>query len=115
MEVHHAKLPGWAPSRVRSFTMEFLYYLTDPLAMLAEIQENWMEPGAFWSRRRSLPRERGQLGLAPGAQRTLTTLSQEEWRQGMTDAGFIDVETSRVGLKDGFVGTLALFGRKPVA
>ena len=42
----------------------------------------------------------------------MTTLSEEEWRQGMVDAGFIDVETRRVGIKAGFVGTLAIFGRK---
>jgi hypothetical protein len=43
----------------------------------------------------------------------MTTLSEEQWKQGMINAGFIDVETRRVGIKSGFVGTLAIFGRKP--
>jgi hypothetical protein len=43
----------------------------------------------------------------------MTTLSEEQWRQGMVDAGFTEVETRRVGLKSGFVGTLAISGRKP--
>ena len=117
-EFHHARLPGWAPSRRFDLvhSMEFLYYLTDPLAMLAEIQENWMEPGGILVAGvdHYLENE-DSLDWPVGLNVHMTTLSQEEWRQGMTDAGFIDVETSRVGLKDGFVGTLALFGRKPVA
>ena len=42
----------------------------------------------------------------------MTTLSEEQWKQGMIDAGFTGVETQRVGIKSGFVGTLAIFGRK---
>ena len=43
----------------------------------------------------------------------MTTLSEAQWKQGMTDAGFVNVEMRRVGLKDGFVGTLAMIGTKP--
>jgi hypothetical protein len=42
----------------------------------------------------------------------MTTLSEEQWRQGMVDAGFTEVETRRVGINSGFVGTLAIVGRK---
>ena len=42
----------------------------------------------------------------------MTTLSEEQWKQGMIDAGFTGVETQRVGIKSGFVGTLAIIGRK---
>ena len=42
----------------------------------------------------------------------MTTLSEEQWKQGMINAGFVDVETRRVGVKPDFVGTLAIFGRK---
>lgn len=117
-EFHHARLPGWTPSRRFDLvhSMEFLYYLVDPVAMLAEIQENWMEPGGILVAGVDHYLENEDSLDWPGSLNVhMTTLSQEEWRQGMTDAGFIDVETSRVGLKDGFVGTLALFGRKPVA
>ena len=117
-ECHYARLPGWAPSRRFDLvhSMEFLYYLVDPVAMLAEIQENWMEPGGILVAGVDHYLENEDSLDWPGSLNVhMTTLSQEEWRQGMTDAGFIDVETSRVGLRDGFVGTLALFGRKPVA
>ena len=117
-EFHYARLPGWAPSRRFDLvhSMEFLYYLVDPVAMLAEIQENWMEPGGILVAGvdHYLENE-DSLDWPRSLNVHMSTLSQEEWRQGMTDAGFIDVETSRVGLRDGFVGTLALFGRKPVA
>jgi len=117
-EFHHARLPGWSPPRRFDLlhSMEFLYYLEDPLAMLAEFQENWMEAGGvlvagvdhYFENEDSLdwPVE---LGVH------MTTLSQEEWRQGMIEAGFLDVEIRRVGVKEGFVGTLAMFGRKPDA
>ena len=117
-EFHHARLPGWTPSRRFDLvhSMEFLYYLVDPVAMLAEIQENWMEPGGILVAGVDHYLENEDSLDWPGSLNVhMSTLSQEEWRQGMTDAGFIDVETSRVGLRDGFVGTLALFGRKPVA
>jgi len=94
--------------------MEFLYYLKDPLAMLAEIQEHWMEPGGVLVAGvdHYLENE-DSLDWPVGLSVHMTTLSEEEWRQGMIDAGFVDVETRRVGLKEGFVGTLAMFGRKP--
>ena len=34
--------------------------------------------------------------------------------QAMVDAGFENIEMHRVGLKDGFVGTLAMIGTKPL-
>ena len=115
-EFHHVRLPGWSPPRRFDLvhSMEFLYYLKDPLAMLAEIQEHWMEPGGVLVAGvdHYLENE-DSLDWPVGLSVHMTTLSEEEWRQGMIDAGFVDVETRRVGLKEGFVGTLAMFGRKP--
>ena len=115
-EFHHAMLPGWAPSRRFDLvhSMEFLYYLDDPLAMLAEIQEHWMEPGGVLVAGvdHYLENE-DSLDWPVGLSVHMTTLSEEEWRQGMIEAGFVDVETRRVGVKEGFAGTLAMFGRKP--
>ena len=115
-EFHHARLPGWAPSQRFDLvhSMEFLYYLDDPLAMLAEIQEHWMEPGGVLVAGvdHYLENE-DSLDWPVGLSVHMTTLSEEEWRQGMIEAGFVDVETRRVGVKEGFAGTLAMFGRKP--
>ena len=42
----------------------------------------------------------------------MTTLSIDQWKTAMVDAGFIDVEVHQVGKKEGFIGTLVLLGKK---
>ena len=42
----------------------------------------------------------------------MTTLSMEQWKTAMFDAGFTDVEIHQVGQKEGFIGTLVLLGTK---
>ena len=42
----------------------------------------------------------------------MTTLSIEQWKTAMFDAGFVDVEIHQVGQKEGFIGTLVLLGTK---
>ena len=38
----------------------------------------------------------------------MALLSIEEWTEGLTEAGFVDVEAEQVGAKDGWSGTLVL-------
>ena len=87
---HHARLPGWAPCEGSiSFTpwssSTTSRTLCDTCRDTRELDGAW---GYSGRRRRPLPRERGQLGLAVGLN-VHGPLSQEEWRQGATDAGFI--------------------------
>ena len=114
-EFHHALLPEWRPERRFSLvhTMEFLYYLRDPLSMLSAIHDDWLEPGGVLVAGvdHYLENE-DSLDWSIGLSVHMTTLSEGQWRQGMLDAGFVDVEVRRVGLKEGFVGTLAMFGTK---
>ena len=70
--------------------------------------------GAWWRVDHYLENE-DSLDWPVGLSVHMTTLSEEQWRQGMVDAGFEDVEMRRVGLKDGFVGTLAMIGTKPAS
>ena len=42
----------------------------------------------------------------------MTTLSIEQWKTAMLDAGFVGVEIHQVGQKEGFIGTLVLLGTK---
>ena len=84
-EFHHIRLPGWKPPRKYDLvhSMEFLYYLDDPISMLSEVHDHWVAPGVHpGSRGRPLPRERGQLGLAHGAQRP-----HDDFERGSVEAG----------------------------
>ena len=42
----------------------------------------------------------------------MSTRSEKQWEKAMLDAGFVDVSLHRVGVRDGFVGTLAMVGYK---
>ena len=115
-EFHHIRLPGWSPPRKYGLvhSMEFLYYLRDPVSMLSEIHDHWVEPGGVLVAGvdHYLENE-DSLDWPMGLSVHMTTLSEAQWKQGMVDAGFENVEMHRVGLKDGFVGTLAMIGTKP--
>ena len=115
-EFHLAKLPGWKPSQKFDLihSMEFLYYLKDPLEMLKVFFNEWMNnKGVLIAGVDHYLENPASLDWPESLNVHMTTLSEEQWRQGMVDAGFTDVETRRVGLKSGFVGTLAISGRKP--
>ena len=115
-EFHLAKLPEWAPSQKFDLihSMEFLYYLKDPLEMLKIFFNEWLNDKGVLIAGVDHYLENVESHDWPESLNVhMTTLSEEQWRQGMVDAGFTDVETRRVGLKLGFVGTLAISGRKP--
>ena len=114
-EFHLAKLPGWNPSQKFDLihSMEFLYYLQDPLDMLKIFFNEWLDDqGVLIAGVDHYLENTASHDWPESLNVHMTTLSEEQWRQGMIDAGFTDVETRRVGLKSGFVGTLAIFGRK---
>ena len=115
-EFHLAKLPEWAPSQKFDLihSMEFLYYLKDPLEMLKIFFNEWLNDKGVLIAGVDHYLENVESHDWPESLNVhMTTLSEEQWRQGMVDAGFTDVETRRVGLKLGFVGTLAISRRKP--
>jgi len=110
-----AMLPDWRPpSRVDLVhTMECLYYLKDPLAFLRELHDAWMNPGG-----------RIVVGVDHYVENEashdwgvslhvhMTTLSMEEWKQGLRDAGFVNINAEQVGAKEGWAGTLVLTASK---
>jgi trans-aconitate methyltransferase len=115
-EFHLATLPGWKPSQKFDLihSMEFLYYLQDPLEMLKIFFNEWLDDkGILIAGVDHYSENTASHDWPESLNVHMTTLSEEQWRQGMIDAGFIDVETRRVGIKRGFVGTLAIFGFKP--
>ncbi len=117
-DFHHAFLPEWRPTRRFDLvhSMEFLYYLRDPISMISAIHDDWLKPGGVLVAGvdHYLENE-DSLDWSEGLSVHMTTLSEVEWGQGMLDAGFEDVEIRRVGIKDGFVGTLAMIGTKPAS
>ena len=114
-EYHLAKLPGWNPSQKFDLihSMEFLYYLKDPLEMLKTFFNEWLNDKGVLIAGVDHYLENTESHDWPKSLNVhMTTLSEEQWKQAMIDAGFTGVETRRVGIKSGFVGTLAIFGRK---
>ena len=94
--------------------MEFLYYLTNPLEMLQEFFNEWLNnKGILIAGVDHYLENTASHDWPESLNVNMTTLSEEQWKKGMIDAGFTDVETQRVGVRPGFVGTLAIFGRKP--
>mgnify|MGYP006146199319 CR=1 FL=1 len=114
-EFHLAQLPFWKPSIKFDLihSMEFLYYLHDPFEMLKIFYEEWLKPGGILIAGIDHYSENTiSLGWPKALNVNMSTFSENEWRKAMLDAGFIDVKIQRVGLKEGFVGTLAMFGQK---
>jgi trans-aconitate methyltransferase len=114
-EFHLAQLPFWKPSIKFDLihSMEFLYYLHDPFEMLKIFYEEWLKPGGILIAGIDHYSENTiSLGWPKALNVNMSTFSESEWRKAMLDAGFIDVKIQRVGIKEGFVGTLAMLGQK---
>ena len=114
-EFHLAKLPDWKPPQKFNLihSMEFLYYLKDPLEMLKIFFNEWLDDkGVLIAGVDHYLENHASHDWPESLNVHMTTLSEGQWKQGMIDAGFTEVETRRVGIKPGFVGTLAIFGRK---
>ena len=109
-----ALLPDWRPERKYDLvhTMEFLYYLKDPVSMISTIHDQWLEDGAvlvagvdhYLEHEESLTWPE-HVGVH------MTTLSMQEWENAMKNAGFKDIQIHQVAAKEGFVGTLVMLGR----
>ena len=110
-----AMLPDWRPPSPVDLvhTMECLYYLHDPLAFLVDVNERWMKPGGKIVIGVDHYLENpSSLDWGVSLQVHMTTLSIEAWKQGLTDAGFVDVQAQQVGAKEGWSGTLVLSASK---
>ena len=114
-EFHLVKLPGWEPSQKFDLihSMEFLYYLKDPLDMLRIFFTDWLnDEGVLIAGVDHYLENTASHDWPKSLNVHMTTLSEAQWQQGMIDAGFTDVKVRKVGLKPGFIGTLAISGKK---
>ena len=115
IEFHHASLPGWKPNEKFDFihSMEFLYYLEKPLEMLKDFYNFWINPNGILIAGIDFYLENEDSHSWPERLNVhMTKLSIDEWKKGMLDAGFENVEIYQVASTDDFIGTLVLKGEK---
>ena len=115
-EYFHGMLPEWSPDTPVNLvlSMEFLYYLEDPISFFRTLHMEWVLPGGsvavgidhYLENESSLDWSES-LGVH------MTTLSAAEWEEGLRMAGFQKVESFFTGAKEGWNGTLVLIGTKP--
>lgn len=108
-------LPNWKPEKQVDLihSMEFLYYLHDPIQMLKIFHDHWLKNGATLVAGIDHYLENEDSHSWPDALDVhMTTLSESQWKKAMQDVGFSNVKMHRVGLKEGFVGTLVMIGQK---
>lgn len=112
---HHAMLPEWAPDGRFDLlvSMEVLYYLHDPGAMLATFCESWLQPGG-WAvvGVDHYAEHEASLDWPEKVGVHMTTLSEQEWVQAWEQAGFENVRSWRAA---GTPGTLVVAGQRPQA
>lgn len=107
-------LPDWSPGRKFDLvhTMEFLYYLDDPAGMISIIHDEWLEQdGILVAGVDHYLEHEESLTWPDHVGVHMTTLSIEEWKSAMVNAGFKNVEIHQVAGKENFPGTLVMVGR----
>ena len=109
------KLPGWAPNEKVDFviSMEFLYYLKEPLKFLSELNKDWLnENGILAIGIDHYLENTSSLSWSESLGVSMTTLSIKEWTKGFEDAGFSNIEFYQYGSKENWAGTLVIVGQK---
>ena len=90
-EFHLAKLPDWKPPQKFNLihSMEFLYYLKDPLEMLKIFFNEWLDDkGVLIAGVDHYLENHASHDWPESLNVHMTTLSEGQWKQGMIDAGF---------------------------
>ena len=107
-------LPDWSPGRRFDLvhTMEFLYYLDDPAGMISIIHDEWLEEnGILVAGVDHYLEHEESLTWPEHVGVHMTTLSIDDWKSAMVNAGFKDVGIHQVAGKENFPGTLVMLGR----
>ena len=98
-------LPDWSPGRRFDLvhTMEFLYYLDDPSGMISIIHDEWLEEnGILVAGVDHYLEHEESLTWPEHVGVHMTTLSIDDWKSAMVNAGFKDVEIHQVAGKENF-------------
>ncbi|MDP6870525.1 MAG: class I SAM-dependent methyltransferase [Candidatus Poseidoniaceae archaeon] len=113
-QYHYGLLPEWKPEQKFDFvhSMEFLYYLKRPLEMLKSIHDEWLNDGGWLVAGVDHYLENpDSLNWPEHVGVHMTTLSIEQWKQGMIAAGFSKIKMTQVAGNDCFPGTLVMLGQ----
>ncbi len=110
----HGMLPEWSPEKRFDLvhTMEFLYYLDDPIEMISTIHDEWLsDGGVLVAGVDHYLEHEDSLTWPEHVGVHMTTMSIEEWKDAVESAGFTGVEIHQVAAKEGFPGTLVMLGQ----
>ena len=109
------RLPDWQPESAVDLviTMEFMYYLEDPLGFLSDLNRNWLKEGGIIAIGIDHYVENPvSISWPDSLGVPMATMSIQEWLDGLEDAGFSEVEHHQAGAREDWAGTLVLLGRK---
>jgi trans-aconitate methyltransferase len=109
-------LTSWSPSQTYDIihSMEVFYYLEKPKELLAKIHDKWLNPkgrmvmGIDFYKENTISHdwpEKCGINL-------MRLFSEQEWIQMFKEAGFEEVNATRLDAKDNWAGTLCLVGQK---
>jgi SAM-dependent methyltransferase len=111
-----ADLLTWQPPESVDLvvSMEVLYYLDDPVALLRRIATTWLKPGGHAvfgidHYQENEPSLRWPTGIGV----RMTTWPEARWLSALEEAGFTRVRTWRAAARAGEAGTLAMLVKVP--
>jgi SAM-dependent methyltransferase len=111
-----ADLSTWQPSEPVDLviSMEVIYYLQDPVALLRRIASSWLRPGGVGIFGIDHYQEnKASLGWPAGVGVHMTTWPEARWLSALEEAGFTVIRTWRADARPGEAGTLAMLVRAP--
>jgi SAM-dependent methyltransferase len=111
-----ADLLQWQPARVVDLviSMEVIYYVDDPVALLRRMRGEWLRPGGWAAIGVDHYVEHEEsLKWPAGVGVRMTTWSEAQWRDALERAGFEAIRLWRAAAGPGVPGTLAMLARAP--
>jgi trans-aconitate methyltransferase len=106
-----ADLMSWQPAAPVDLvvSMEVLYYMDDPRALLRKIAADWLKPGGYGVFGIDHYRENeSSLSWPHDLHVHMATWTEPQWMAALDDAGFTRVRTWRAAAAPGEPGTLAM-------
>ena len=108
------QLMSWQPAEPVDLvvSMEVLYYLDDPVALLRRIAATWLKPGGYACIGIDHYQENEEsLGWPQFVGTRMATWPEAQWLQGLEQAGLTCVRHWRAAPHPGWAGTLVMLAR----
>jgi SAM-dependent methyltransferase len=110
------QLMSWQPAQPVDLvvSMEVLYYLDDPVALLRRMAMTWLKPGGYAVIGIDHYQENEESLAWPQFVGTrMATWPESQWLEALEQAGFTRVRHWRAAPRPGWAGTLAMLVRSP--